>query len=189
MENEKNPSSKRILRKAPTPSKSSVFDDDYQADSANECENFEKVGANMENKDNQNNENNEFMIPGDTEDATMESTEPELLPEGDYTATIGEIWLEKVQGSAGKSYMKVTVPFDVELESGETRRVYFSGSTSLATTKSRFRPIVEGVLGAVPKGLFDVRTLEGKRVIARVGHNTYKDITRNQVDDATLLDD
>ena len=153
-----------------------------------ENEKVEEDGANMNNEKNQDNNDAAFLIQGDAEETTVESTERELLPAGDYPATIGDVWLEKVEGDKGKSYMKVTVPFDVELESGKTRRVYFSGSTNLATTKSRFRPIVEGVLGAVPKGLFDVRALEGKRVTARVGQNTFNGGTRNQVDDAKLLE-
>lgn len=144
---------------------------------------------NMNNEKNQDNDDTAFLIQGDAEETTVESTERELLPVGEYPATIGEVWLEKVEGDKGKSYVKVTVPFDVELESGETRRIYFSGSTNLATTKSRFRPIVEGVLGEVPKGLFDVRRLEGKRVLAKVGLNTFLEVTRNQIDDAKLLED
>lgn len=177
----------------------SVFEEEEEAQKGdammdnNKNQNLENAkaeeGDNMNNEKNKDNNDAAFLIQGDAEETTVESTERELLPVGDYPATIGEVWLEKVEGDKGKSYTKVTVPFDIELEAGETRRVYFSGSTNLATTKSRFRPIVEGVLGAVPKGVFDVRVLEGKRVLAKVGLNTFNEVTRNQVDAAELLED
>lgn len=148
-----------------------------------------KDGGNMNTEKNQDNKDAAFLIQGDADEDTVKSTEPELLPEGNYPATIGELWLEQVTLDNGKSYVKVTVPFAVELESGETRLVYFSGSTNLATTNSRFRPIVKGVLREVPKGIFDVRRLEEKRVLAKVVLNTFNGVTRNQVEAAELLED
>ena len=188
MNNENRSKLNRINRIAKIPRSPSVFDDDYQINEVHECGNSEKDGVNMENKKNQANDK-EFMIQGDADENSMEAAAPELLPEGDYPAVIGELKLKKMQLDNGKSYTKVNVPFELELESGETRRVYFSGSANLASAASRFRPIVKGVLGEVPKGVFDVRVLEGKRVLAKVRHNTFNDITRNQVDEATLLED
>lgn len=178
----------RINQIGKIPRSPSVFDDDCQLDDARECKNFEKDGLIMENQKNQSYDE-KFMIQGDSDENSMEVTAPELLPEGEYPAVIGELKLEKMQLDNGKSYTKVNVPFELELEAGETRRVYFSGSANLASAASRFRPIVKGVLGEVPKGVFDVRVLEGKRVLAKVRHNTFNDITRNQVDEATLLED
>jgi len=91
------------------------------------------------------------------------------LSKGEYLARVGTVAAEKMRGKDGSNWVKVTLPFEIKTPDGVVT-VPFIASMSLSP-KSRFYPVIKGILGHEPEAGLSLRELQGTQVKVQIDHH------------------
>ena len=99
--------------------------------------------------------------------------EPQLLPQGWYSARVGRLSMDEKTGNDGGKWVRVTIPFEIK-KGRENVTVRYFASRNLYPS-SRLSRVIEDILGGAPEGAFNLKELEGRRVQVEIDHQSGKD--------------